>query len=131
MQKILKYRFKDCSWGRKRRNSKTSEKNKNLLFFFRIVQYLFLLFLQPLNWKFTLKYRLSRLVYSCCERRASSRIKSIVTSSQVILAATRKGRKHSSAQLVLRTWLACCKVRFGSLKFLYVSDWHVAFFTHY
>jgi hypothetical protein len=106
-------------------------KRKNLLFlffFFRIVQYLFLPFFQPLNWKkFTPKYRLSRLVYSCCKRRVSSRIKSIVTCFQVIFAATRKCRKHTLAELVLRTRLACWKVWFGWPNFLYISDWHVAF----
>ena len=97
-------------------------------FFFRIVQCLFLLFFQPLNWKkFTLKYRLSRLVHSCCKRRVSSRIKSIVTCFQVIFAATRKCRKHPSAELVLRTRLACWKVWFGWSNLLYISNWHVAF----
>jgi len=81
MQKILKYESKDCSWGRKRRHSKTSAENEQSTLVFTVVQFLFLLFFQPLNWKkFTLKYRLSSLVYSCCKGRVSLRIQSIVTS---------------------------------------------------
>jgi hypothetical protein len=59
--------------------------------------------------------------------RANSRIKSNVTSFRVAFVATRKCRKQLSAQLVFRTWLACSKVRFVSLNFLYISDWHVTF----
>jgi hypothetical protein len=131
MQKLLKYEFKTAlRVGRE--NTTRHLKTTKISFGFRIVQYLFLLSFQLLHWKkFTLKYRLSSPIYSCCKRRVSSRIKSIVTSFQVIYAASRKGRKHPSVKLVLRTRLACCKVRFGSLNFLYVSEWHVAFFTRY
>jgi len=65
--------------------------NRTTIYFgFTVVHFPFLFFFQPLNWKkFTLKYRLSSLIYSCCKGRVSSRMQSIVTSFQVIFAATR------------------------------------------